>query len=210
MSSTVTIDGQECVIVPDGPLDQDAYDKAPVKVVHILKEATKSDGLAGKLLENIRKDGTVKWRIWKVTARRSYALQNGLRPWDSLSPEAFGQAFRASAVLNLNDTIPCGKEDRFTSDTEGVARFAGLRWPDTREKITQLRPSVVVCGGTYELATRLFRDRGEAVQDQGDFFVWEGIPFIKAFHPSFWGRRHSDEYEEFRQRSLKAMPLFAR
>ena len=200
VNERIAIDGREFLVVPDGPVCNDDYRAAGVRVVHILKEATKSLGLGPALLEYVRSNGTVKWRLWKVTARRSYALQNGLPEWPALPEEAFGAALRASAILNLNDTIPPGEEKRFRSEDDEVLKMAKARWPARRQVLEALEPSVVVCGGTFGLMRSLLAESGETCRECDGYFVWKGIPFVYAYHPSFNSKSHSVEYEEFRER----------
>lgn len=195
--------GQRLQLVQDGPICCEEYRASKVRVVHILKEATKSEGLGPALLSHIRPDGTVKWRLWKVTARRSYALQNGLPDWSSLCDTAMGAAFRASAIINLNDTIPLGEESRFATNTDAFVAIAKQRWPNRKQQLEALKPSIIVCGGTYDLICRLLaQDEPRCVQHEG-FLFWKGIPFIRAFHPSFRGKRHVVEYAAFRDLCLK-------
>lgn len=200
----VVIDGRELRIVPDGVVSRDAYEQADIRVLHLLKEATRGGRLGESLMGTVRSDGTVKWRLWKVTARRSCALQKHLPLWSELLAREYGAALKASAVVNLNDTIPFDEECRFTTNADDLMRIAGKRWPDRRAKIEQLRPSVIVCGGTYGFARALLDECSEKHEDMGGFFLWRGIPFVKAYHPSFRGKKHSVEYEEFRQRCLQA------
>jgi len=200
-------DGRRGEVIPDGAVCCKAYRAASIRVVHLLKEATHGGALGPDLLNTIYDNGTVKWRLWKVTARRSYALQNQLPNWSDLPANAFGDALRISAVLNLNDTIPYGVEGRYSSNDREVLAHALPRWEKRRAAILKLEPSVVVCGGTYRLTRRLLEEHGEQWEDRGETMLWQGIPLLGAYHPSFPGKKHEDEYEEFRQRCLGAKDI---
>jgi len=203
----IEIDGQKLRVVPDGAVNPSLYSSARVRVVHVLKEATTSAGLGEALAGCVREDGTVKWRLWKVTATRSYALQHGLPPWEDISARMLGGSLLASGVVNLNDTIPVGEEGRFTTEWERFSRLAKVRWAKRREKFLDLKPTVIVCGGTYGLMTRLLTECSEQIEPSDGFFLWQGVPCVQALHPSFRARKHRDEYEEFRQRCGRAMGL---
>ncbi len=131
-NATTLIDGKQMLIVPDGLICRKSYERTGVRVVHILKEVTKPVGLGEMLLEHIRDDGSVEWRLWKVTARRSYALQNDLPQWCSLSTSTFGTALKSSAIINLNDTIPPGRDSRYRTNSDEFLQTAKERWPAWR------------------------------------------------------------------------------
>ena len=202
-------DGERGEVIPDGAVCRKAYFNASIRVVHLLKEATHGGALGPNLLNTIYDNGTVKWRLWKVTARRSYALQNQLPDWSDLPADAFGHALRISAVLNLNDTIPYGVEGRYSSNDKEVLAHALTRWDKRRAAILELKPSVVVCAGTYRLTRQLLEEYGERWEDKGEAMLWEGIPLLKAHHPSFRRKRHEEEYEEFRQRCRGAKDIMS-
>lgn len=197
--NVLTIEGQQFVVVSDGEACTEAYRNATQRIVHILKEPTDPSGLGKQLLDNIRADGTVKERLWKVTARRSYALQHNLPPWPSLDPTEFGEALRASAIVNLNDTFPCGQLSRSRSRYPELLRMAKQRWEHRKAELDGLGPSIVVCGGTYDITVRLLAESGETVSDEGDLFFRRGVPFVRAAHPSFSHKKHSVEYEDFQK-----------
>ena len=205
-SETTVINGKRYHIIPDGAICKESYEKAPFRVVHVLKEATNPEGLAEMLLQNIRGNGTVKWRLWKVTARRSYCLQHRLPEWSTLDDHGFGQAFRSSAVINLNDTYPVGKKGRSATCDKDMMQMARLRWEYRRKLLEQLNPSVVVCGGAFRRVRELLAECGNCTHhdDKKPFFLWNDIPFIYAYHPAFRKKAHACEYEEFRQRCLGA------
>jgi hypothetical protein len=203
--ATIRWQGNDLTIVPDGAVLKSAYDKTRVRVLHILREPTLSDGLGQELLGVIRPDGTVKWRIWKVTARRSYAIQQGLPKWRSLDGQRFGDALRTSAVVNLNDTISRAQEGRWTTNMQELCAFAQYRWPNRLKKIKSLRPDLIVCGGTWDLTKDLLQGSGEKVHEHEGYFIWNGTPCVYAYHPSFRGRSHEAEYNEFHKRCSAAM-----
>lgn len=208
------------IVIPDGEVEQDRYwdNKAGRRVLHLLKEPTKRILRPGSELplglpEVIRDcacqdDGTVKGRLWKVSARRSYAVKSGLPPWEETEQEehSFADAFLSSAVINLNDTIPLGTKKRPRSNNRELLKAAGPRWDDRREKIISLEPDVVICGGTYWVLKQLLASNNEPYEPPpkagARHIVWQGIPFVYAYHPAFFNKKHPQEYGEFRSRCM--------
>ena len=203
---TISFKGEPLTVIRDGRITED-YDTAVVRVVHVLREPTESTGLGSKLLAAVRDDGTMRGRIWSVTARRSYCLQHGAPLWGSLDKHRLGDAFRASAVINMNDTIPEGGGSRTTTNLKQLKEIALERWQNRKAKLLELSPSVVVCGGTYPLVRQLLGNDVARPDQMDDLFLWQGIPFVYAWHPSFRGRKHADEYGAFRKRCRRALAL---
>jgi len=208
-----TIDGIQCKVIPDGAVNREAFERTALKmkIVHLLKEATLDAGLGELLADSIREDGTIKWRIWKVTARRSHCLLYGFPTWESLDAKHFGEAFKQSAVVNLNDTLPVNNNSRFSTKHKEWIRFVSERWEQGRRKlILDLNPDVIICGGTFETFMDLLGQTGSDLKLYDEFAIWNPgshqnpVTVIKAKHPSFRGK-HSIEYEEFRLRCQKAL-----
>ena len=211
-SDRIRIAGRVFEVVPDGPVSRGDYwcETNPLRVVHLLKEVTmgvdEGGGLQEALLRLIKPNGGAKYRLWNVTARRSFALQNALPAWDALDPSGYGHAFRQAAVMNLNDTIPVGTKRRPRSSNKTLEELAKVRWACRRDQILALRPSIVVCGGVGPMVRRLLRSEGEVFEQGDGFFHWRGIPFVEAYHPSFSNKKHQREYEEmFSPRCRRAL-----
>lgn len=212
------------IVIPDGEVDQARYwhNQAGRRVLHLLKEPTKPKRRAPSevpmgLPEIIRTcacqdDGTVKGRLWKVSARRSYAVKHGLPPWEQIKgkEQSFADAFLSSSVVNMNDTIP-PRTKRSRSSNRELLRAAKDRWDDRREKIISLKPDVVICGGTYWLLKRLLDEDNEPYETPDKagarHIVWQGIPFVYAYHPAFSNKKHPQEYGEFRSRCMAALGI---
>ena len=214
--SPITINGTKCQIIPDGWIKKNDYESSPTKIVHLLKEATHGEGLGPELLENIRGNGTVKYQLWKVTARRSYCFFHDFPEWSDLHSTEFGEAFRQSAVVNLNDTLPIGTNARYATDYNQWIKFVFKRWSNgRRDLLLELAPDVIICGGTFETLIDLLKKANEPLvhSEQNEHAFWtpknrdKSILILKAKHPSFRGK-HSVEYEEFRLRFQKAWNEF--
>lgn len=197
---------QQLISVPDGTILERAYLSAGLRILHWMKEPTKSLGIGPNTLDDADLNtGYVKWRIWRVVARRTQALLLGLPAWENLVPRQFAQHLAAAAVLNMNDTIPSGVENRFTTNNRACLEMARSRWHVRRQKLLDLKPNIVICGGTFDMTKRLLHQTDEAYEDRGDSLVWQGIPFVRAYHPSFRCCKHVDEYEMFRRRCQLAL-----
>lgn len=198
----------ELQIVPDGVITPDFR---KLRVVHILKEPTNNcweDGLAGAARASLQ-DGCVSAGLFRVTAYRSCAARsilegrNGVPKWDQLIADSgrWADALRASAILNLNDTIPAGVKNRSTSTDPALLQSARPRWPHFVKRLMALQPRLVICGGTTHVLKMLLAENRIAVTPGGDgVFVWNDVPFVTAYHPSHRRSRRREYDEQFAPR----------
>ena len=203
--------GRKLSLVPDGPIDPEAFDRAEIRVLHVLKEPTMDDSVIRCVRTSILANGTIMAKpcLWKVTARRSYALQQGLPGWTEVKEREnlYGPALASSAVVNLNDSIPpgtgLGTRKRTRTALRTLADVARWRWPNRKAMIESLSPTVGICGGRdAHVVLRMLL--GELAEDHEGFFVWNGIPFINCYHPGFRAKKHEEEYAMFRNRCRAA------
>jgi hypothetical protein len=133
-------------------VEEGVYWRQPQRIVYLLKEVNVTEGedpwdLASFLLEAKRGP------TWNMVAYWTFGLLNGLPRWVDVpkANEDFRrQWLRRIAVINLNKAGGGESSDR-RSLREIAARDADL----LREQLALLDPSVVVCGGTGDLAAPL-------------------------------------------------------
>lgn len=91
--------------VDDGPIDANAYRKASIRVLHLLKQPTEyTPSLPALFREKMEEDDAST--LIKRVAERSYCIQNNGVDWqalDSLSKTELGNALFQSAVVNLQN-----------------------------------------------------------------------------------------------------------
>jgi len=208
---TVSWRGEKLSLVPDGPINREAFDRAEIRVLHVLKEPTIDDSVIRCVRDSICPNGTVKGSpsLWKVTARRSYALQHGLPGWTEVKEREnlYGPALASCAVVNVNDSIPpgtgVGTRKRSSTAARTLPDVARWRWPSRKAMIESLSPTVGICGGR-DAHVVLRRLLGDLAEDHDAFFVWNGVAFINCYHPGFRAKKHEEEYAMFRNRCRAA------
>jgi len=187
-------------LVDDGAICPELYEKEKYKIVHLLKEPTKTNrgSLAEAILANgIRKNGTVKGQLCKVTARRSYCILNGFPSWVEIckNENRFAGALKKSAIVNLSPE--CGEKSTPRGRLEQLAPKWKSRWYDQKLK-EELKPTIVICGGTFRFAIEQINKNSSKfpkVSTGMRYFKDEelGTTFIDCWHPSFRGN-HGVEY----------------
>lgn len=63
-----------------------------------------------------------------------------------------------------------------------------------KHQISELKPTLVLCGGTFDFAKKIFdNDVEELMQDGIRYFIKESSTFVSCYHPSKpgWSRRRS-------------------
>jgi hypothetical protein len=183
-------------LVEDGYICKKLYEKEICKIVHLLKEPTEpNENLSQVIEDKVIKDGKIGGRIFKVVARRSYCIQNGFPTWCELEGKEgeFVDALRKSAVVNI---IPIpGGTNTPNKKLKQLATEWKHRWYD--EKLKQLKPRVVICGGTFWVVVKTL-DRASLVKtiQTGMQYLVDpelGTVFLDCWHPSF-RRKHAVEY----------------
>ena len=186
-------------IVDDGAVCPDLYQKEVLKIAHLLKEPTeKNESLAKVIEDSVIKDGKVKGSLFKVTARRSYCIQNGLPAWMELKghESKYIDALRRSAIVNMGPE-PGG----YSTESERLEKLCKqwkIRWYD--KKLNALSPKVVICGGTFCVAEKVLKYKGIELMTGMKYFEDSelGAVFLGCYHPSFRGN-HAIEYCYFRE-----------
>lgn len=197
----------------DGAVCQRQYDRARLKIVHLLKQGVTSqaDG-SGSLVQMIQAELRRNHldRMWRVCARRSYCIANAFPPWDQIKrteDTALILALKQSAVVNAI------KSTGGTRTTDRDLRLAIPGYaPRLRRELGELMPDLVVYGGTSTFAILLNalsdgRASVETAEEGMRYGLVDGVLYVGAYHPSYmrYGRlSQADEYEYFR-RSVKAI-----
>lgn len=146
-------------IFRDGPVDDGSYWQQPRRIVYLLKEVNVSDGEGGWDLATFLLEAE-RGYTWNMIAYWTYGLLNGLPSWVDV-PDA-DQEFRRRwlrrvAVINLNKSG--GGASTHGSRLQEIAeRDADL----LKEQLALLDPSVIVCGGTGDLAAQFLFDNSTA------------------------------------------------
>ena len=180
--------------VDDGVVCRKLYQKEVLKIAHLLKEPTENNESLAKVIEDsVIKDGKVKGRLFKVTARRSYCIQNDFPAWVQLkgNESKYADALRKSAIVNMGPE-PGG----YSTESERLEQL-GKKWKERwyDEKLKELMPKVVICGGTFRVAKEVLKREEERLVTGMKYFVDSelGAVFLDCYHPSFRGN-HAMEY----------------
>jgi len=183
--------------VEDGAICPKLFTRDPWRIVHLLKEPTKgNESLAQVIKDKAIVNGRVKGPLFKVTARRSYCIQKGFPSWVEIqrNENLFGDALKRSAIVNLSPQP--GETSTSAKSLEQLAN----RWKHRcyGEKLKELEPKIVICGGTFSVLNQTLDVDCEMVQTAltgMQYFVDPvlGAAFLDCWHPSFRGK-HSVEY----------------
>ena len=193
----------------DGAIEPELYkdEKTKYKIVHLLKEP-KGKTKHNSIVEAIRRndindaDGTVKGKQHKVTARRSYCILNKFPSWLDICKKEnmFADALKRSAIVNLSPEP--GDKSTSGKRLERLAKEGKPWWYDQKLK-EELKPTIVICGGTFKAAIRQIAGASDKLQHAStgmDYFMDEelGAVFLDCWHPAFRSR-HPVEYCYFRE-----------
>jgi len=143
-------------IVDDGAVCEDLYRNEKCKIVHLLKEPTeKNESLAKVIKDSVIRDGRVKRGLFRVTARRSYCIQNGFPAWMELKGQEsnYVDALRRSAIVNMGPE-PGG----YSTEAERLEQL-GTKWKKRwyEGKLKVLEPNIVICGGTFWVVVKTLK-----------------------------------------------------
>jgi len=196
----------------DGVICQSAWDRAPIKVFHLLKEKTReldAETSLGELwvneLRNNVRDGigyklamrTIE--IWSAWAPEICAFTGTDA---DIKPEEVAGLLEATAVANFikHTTGKSTSNRRLEDSTE-------TEW---KEQIKEARPDVVLCGG-LELFNVVWRRYSEGlesrkrprrhdperrnwglaygeVSENMEYFLYDGCIYLQFYHPSYYGK----------------------
>ncbi len=201
----------------DGAIDLELYnnkEETKYKIVHLLKEPngeTENGSIVEAILRNdIDRNGTVKGNQHKVTARRSYCILNKFPSWIDIRKEEnmFADALKRSAIVNLSPES--GGTSTNSERLEQLAEKWYERW--YKKKLKELKPNIVICGGTFWPAIRQIADasyKPPQVSTGMYYFVDENLRavFLDCWHPAA-RFKHSFEYCYFCESCKEIIPKF--
>lgn len=200
--------------IEDGVVSREYYDSEnEYRVVHLLKEPTRADlgSNLGDIILNhaITDEGRVKGSLFKVTARRSYCIQNGQPNWKQVQMKEleFGKALKRSAIVNLSRKVKGPVSDKI--EIGECAKTYLERWYG---KMKSLQPNIVICGGTFNPVLNALSEK-EINIVQGEFdtgmrFFYDTVlhtVFLDCIHPSAFRIKHCMEYTYFAETSRYLM-----
>jgi len=164
------------------------YDESKVKVLHLLKQPTEDNASMSELVDDIVRAGKLGGKFMYRLALRSYALQNDCLTYQEtrkISKQDLGVALQRSAIVNLENKEYAKSTPR--EDLVNSAKRNEKRWHD---KITDLRPHFVICGGTFNAVRKaLNKPQPDATKTGMKYFREpkhhdHDIVYLDAYHPS--------------------------
>jgi hypothetical protein len=195
--------------VQDGAIDEESYNKAKYKIVHLLKEPTeKNKSIAESIKKHAIKGEEVLRIIWRVTARRSHCILNEFPVWEKVvdKKHKFANDLRSSAVVNLSLSVGARSTD--TGKVSKMAEENKERW---YKQLNKLQPKIIICGGTFWEAIKQLKGYKEKnvprIETGMDYYPYKdenlNTVFLNCYHPSH-RKNHAMEYCSFRE-SVKSI-----
>lgn len=188
------------VFVEDGVVDYTEYDKQKLKILFILKEAHTSSEEKKKekssLIVDI-KNGVVR-NFWNRLAEWSVGLLNQdeskIINFDLITQEQKNMEIRKTAIINLKKSDGDTKTDMeryveyfYTQDNLVNEEYVYY----LMKQIELINPDVIICGGTFNIFNKLFKERIEKIKDvRRGYYFWKRLNDKKAividyYHPSW-------------------------
>lgn len=200
--------GIQAKFVPDGPADWQRWPCARPRVLWVLREPndTGSDryNLADFLFDppflasppERRRVEATSSLLWRNALRRTYGLLHDA-DYDAserlLTVEPF---WRDLAVINLKKAAGGGVVRGRTTIRDWALQDA----PFITEQLELLRPSIILCGGTFtELCGAL------GVSTKRECLVWRNSEVIAGGHPSQPGLKREIEAHHYMLRQARAL-----
>ena len=195
----------ESPLLKDGVIDRQSYEHAKVKIVHLLKQGVAGQNPEGytSLIKMI-KDGHEKnphrlERMWIVCARRSYCILHGFPPWKAFQDLSVSDnlwpAFASGAIVNV-----IKKTGPVTTSPEQLEEESRGYADEVRNQLWDLKPHVVVCGGTFDVWLKRLQVGTEQVPvcpSGMRYMCLDGTFYLDAYHPSHQAKQ-AMEYSWFR------------
>ncbi len=180
----------------DGPVERGLFERAGIRVVHLLKQGVTAQLQRGlSLPEQIRNDYPYLQRKWKVSALRTLGIMAGLPPFGFVrraSPEkVLWPAFRRSAVVNLVKVTGRTRIGRAELRTL-AARASEV----TERQVRELRPDIILCGGTYDVVAEFWFPNSD-MWERDYYMSWGTTLFVRARHPASMCT-FKEQYDEVR------------
>jgi hypothetical protein len=182
----------DCAFIRDGILDLDRWEKAPTKVLFLLKEAydLQNPPKGFDLRELFREKWEEKkwkgkrkqtwWRLgdWAYVIHNSTSEKVARLPKQKRSDDA-ANALLASAIVNVKKSG--GKN---VSDNREIASYTKCDQDLIRRQIALIQSDVIVCGGTWKAARSVLWKEDE-LEDAYDYVRRVGQACVINFvHPA--------------------------
>jgi hypothetical protein len=190
----------------DGVVDDAAFQRQRIKIVHLNKNPTCIDPADSSLPAMIRRwasGATFKRRDYFYRmAVRSYCIQHGLLDWPDDQTEdrrrVIASALCASAVVNLANDV----EQPYASNKE-VAEWAQDKQSRWHGMLVSIRPTLVICGGraVYAGIERIIQgtprrmDGWRSMRESAS----SSALYLEARHPSHWVQPRKFDGELFQR-----------
>jgi hypothetical protein len=188
--------------VEDGPLDPNKYRESQIKVLHLLKEPTEPN----KSLRDALEKSGVSGPFWKVTAIRSYFIDNFWKTknkltWKNiktLTDEDLYKAVLNSAIVNVSK-IRGGREISPARLLEFAKENFNMWFI---KQLQEYKPHIVICGGTYDVVVKQCIKKGISIEEDEistgmKYFKTIGAFFLDCWHPSFYKCKQCIGYTYF-------------
>ena len=186
--------GNDLKVICDGIVDEKTFIAQEIKLLFLLKEVNGNMSSGGSIdyenegrdfiditRERAEKQGDVP-KNWKALCYWTYAIKYPDRSF--AKAEKCGKNLLEVAIVNIKKTPGKGTTD----DKELNAAVKG--YGDViRDEISIIAPDLVICGGTYEYAKKIYGQPNEEKSDCGakSFFIESGtgkeIRFVEFVHP---------------------------
>ncbi len=177
-------DGDSTSFISDGIIDQHLWEKAPRKVLFLLKEAYNGESDKGyDLCKVIRNEWQgAKYKIWWLASYWAYGAHryDGINipefPDTECAWQAASRSLLASAVVNIKKS-----DGKSSSDMADIGAHANKHRALLWRQIELINPDIVICGGTWEVVSTLW-GKPERVYDRVHRI--NGKVFVDCYHPA--------------------------
>jgi hypothetical protein len=176
-------------LIFDGPIGGDSkWEACPLRILFLLKEPHDRNDVLEECGNDLTElfanshhysgNSKVAERTmgrWAFCLRQLHAIHRGA---PKLADQDWRGALHDAAVMNLKK-LPGGKASTQSEITAYALRDKAL----LERQLQILRPDVVICGGTFEIARTVFSELAFAPTHVDSFSSSERL-WIKHFHPS--------------------------
>lgn len=179
----------------DGAVDEQAYRDSATRTVFLLKEVNNPDMQEDwkDFMKDVR-DETSKenpYKTWPNVCMWMETLFNGdttyeecIALWADTQNKPLQQYLRQIAVVNLKKTAGGGSSS-YKELLDAVEKYGHVIY----QELELLRPRLVVCGGTFELARKMMDVREECVKTLpcgAEYFMDSGVMYLQFVHPMWF------------------------
>jgi hypothetical protein len=171
--------------IRDGIIDATRWEKAPRKLLLILREAhgEPEETEGWDLRDVIRKDwGGPKYKVWWTVAYWAYLVHKGSVhrvppfPADDSAWNAAREALLSAAAINIKKS-----SGKLSSDWDNLKMYAKTDGQLIRRQVDLIDPQIVICGNLWPLIENLWPD---AKDIYGPTCLADGRFFIDFWHPA--------------------------